>query len=189
MKQVNLEMIDPIPGRPEVCAVLEAILFAAGCPVTYEKIAQALEITPRKAKEVAEAASLRYSDRGVELLVFDESCQLCTRARYEDAIKTALDLRRTGVLSNASLEVLAVIAYHQPVTRSYIEQVRGVDCSYAVSSLCDKGLIAPTGRLDVPGRPMLYSTTQDFLRVFGLQSLSELPQIDLLTAGAVTDEA
>lgn len=189
MKQVNLEMLDPIPGRPEVCAVLEAILFAAGCPVSYDKIAEALEITPAKAKEVAEAAALRYDDRGIELLVFDDSCQLCTRACYEDHIKTALGLRRTGVLSNAALEVLAVIAYHQPVTRSYVEQVRGVDCTYAVSSLCDKGLIEPSGRLDVPGRPMLYRTTADFLRVFGLQSLSELPQIDLLNAGAVRDDS
>ena len=117
--------------------------------------------------------------RGIMLLTFDDSCQLCTMEQYGQYIREALGIRRGGNLSASSIEVLAIIAYNEPVTRAYIDTVRGVDSNYSVNTLCEKHLIEPCGRLDAPGRPMLYRTTEDFLRVFGLNSLSELPEIHL----------
>ena len=108
---------------------------------------------------------------------YDNACQLCTKEKYLPHIRVALGIRRNGTLSNSSIEVLAIVAYHQPVTRAYIDTVRGVDSAYAVSSLLERGLIESVGRLDAPGRPMLYGTTADFLRCFGLSSLSELPGV------------
>jgi segregation and condensation protein B len=117
--------------------------------------------------------------RGIMLLTFDDSCQLCTMEQYGQHIREALGIRRGGNLSASSIEVLAIVAYNEPVTRAYIDTVRGVDSNYSVNTLCEKHLIEPCGRLDAPGRPMLYRTTEDFLRVFGLNSLSELPEVNL----------
>ena len=171
------------PAEEESCdnvpAALEAILFAAGCPVSYEKLGEALGMTPGDIKWLAASLKSKYEERGIELITYEDSCRLCTRARYEKYIKSALNLRRTGMLSASALETLAVVAYHQPVTRAYIEQIRGVDSSYAVSSLVDKGLIESKGRLDVPGRPSLYGTTENFLRCFGIESLDQLPKTSL----------
>ena len=119
---------------------------------------------------------------GVMLLTFDSSCQLCTNEKYLPYIREALGIKRGGNLSASSLEVLAIAAYNQPVTRAFIDTVRGVDSAYAVGSLLDKELIAPVGRLDAPGRPMLYGTTEKFLRVFGLSSIKELPEADSVLA-------
>ena len=116
------------------------------------------------------------------LLTFDSSCQLCTNEKYLPYIREALGIKRGGNLSASSLEVLAIAAYNQPVTRAFIDTVRGVDSAYAVGSLLDKELIAPVGRLDAPGRPMLYGTTEKFLRVFGLSSIKELPEADSVLA-------
>lgn len=153
---------------------VEAILFAAGYPVTYEKLSEAIGTTADSIKAFVSEIAENYSDRGIELILYDDSCQLCTKPEFENKIKTALGLRRNATLSGSSMEVLAVIAYHQPVTRAFIEQIRGVDSSYAVGLLADRGLIEAIGRLDVPGRPLLYGTTETFLRCFGLSSLSEL---------------
>lgn len=153
---------------------VEAILFAAGYPVTYEKLAEALDSTEDDIKTLVSEMAESYAGRGIELIIYDDSCLLCTKSIYEDNIKTALGLKRNTTLSDSSLEVLAVIAYHQPVTRAFIEQIRGVDSSYTVGLLTDRELIEPVGRLDVPGRPMLYATTETFLRCFGLTSLDEL---------------
>ncbi len=153
---------------------VEAILFAAGYPVTYEKLAEAIGTTADKIKVFVSEIAKNYSDRGIELILYDDSCRLCTKPVFEDRIKNALGLRRNTTLSGSSLEVLSIIAYHQPVTRAYIEQIRGVDSSYAVGLLVDRGLIESIGRLDVPGRPVLYATTETFLRCFGLSSLNEL---------------
>ena len=117
------------------------------------------------------------NDHGITLLSFEDSCQFCTKEQYAPYIREALGIRRGGNLSASSMEVLAIVAYNQPVTRAFIDTVRGVDSAYAVSSLLDKELIAATGRLDAPGRPMLYGTTEKFLRVFGINSLSELPEV------------
>jgi segregation and condensation protein B len=116
------------------------------------------------------------------MLTYDDSCQLCTKQQYLPFIREALDIRRNGNLSNSSIETLAIIAYNQPVTRSYVDTVRGVDSSYAIGSLLERGLIEAKGRLDAPGRPMLYGTTPDFLRCFGLTSIADLP-------GVSSDEA
>ena len=160
--------------------VLEAVLFAAGHPVGYDKLGELFSMSPSIVRERVIAYAEVYNSstpRGILLLPFDSSCQLCTKETYLPHIRVALGIRRSGTLSNSSIEVLAVIAYHQPVTRAYIDTVRGVDSSYAVSSLLERGLIESVGRLDAPGRPMLYGTTSDFLRCFGLSSLSELPGV------------
>ncbi len=158
---------------------IEAILFAAGYPVTYEKLASVLEVGVREIKKTAEAMLPAYEDRGIQLLLFENSCQLCTKEEHEPMIRTALGIKGAGGLSNSCLEVLAIVAYNQPVTRAFIEQVRGSDSSYAMNILTDRHLIEVTGRLSVPGKPMLYSTTEDFLRVFGLGSVNDLPETEL----------
>lgn len=159
--------------------MLEAILFAAGHPVTYDKLSQVFEISPREVKGLVEEYAEEYNSgkitRGIMLLTFDDCCQLCTKEDYIREIRIALGIRRGGNLSASSLETLSIIAYNQPVTRAYIDTVRGVDSSYAVNSLVEKGLIESKSRLDAPGRPMLYTTTTAFLRCFGLNSVEELP--------------
>lgn len=172
----------PIEGaREHFEEILEAILFAAGHPVSYEKLGELFEMSPSLIKERVVAYSAVYNDtdapRGILLLPYDNACQLCTKEKYLPHIRVALGIKRSGTLSNSSIEVLAIVAYHQPVTRAYIDTVRGVDSAYAVSSLLERGLIESVGRLDAPGRPMLYGTTSDFLRCFGLSSLAELPGV------------
>ena len=163
---------------------IEAILFAAGYPVKYTKIAEVLGLDLRNTKTLIEHMSSEYnserSKRGIYLLTFEDTCQLCTKEPYAPYIREALGIKRGGNLSASSMEVLAVVAYNQPVTRTFVDKVRGVDSSYAVNSLIDKGLIEACGRLDAPGRPMLYATTDKFLRVFGLSSLSELPATEIM---------
>lgn len=165
-------------------AAIEAILYAAGYPVKYDKIAEVLGLDVKNTKTVIEHMSEEYnsenSNRGISLLMLPETCQFCTKETFAPYIREALGIRRGGNLSASSMEVLAVVAYNQPVTRSFIDQVRGVDSSYAVNSLIDKALIESCGRLDAPGRPMLYATTDKFLRVFGLNSLSELPATEIM---------
>ena len=191
----------PIPQNPiqSLEAAVEAILFAAGYPVKYEKIAEVLGLDLRNTKTLIRHMSEDYnkedSRRGLNLLTFEDTCQLCTKETFAPYIREALGIRRGGNLSASSMEVLAIVAYNQPVTRSYIDVVRGVDSSYAVTSLLDKGLIEAVGRLDAPGRPMIYGTTDKFLRVFGLSSLADLPETEALdvataaqAAGAVLEE-
>ena len=194
-EQENIEIINEAPKidpeepefRAKAKSIIEAILFAAGYPVKYEKIASVLGITQSQAKAIAKEYAKEYNGdpeypRGVILLTFDDACQLCTKEEYGKEIREALGIRRGGNLSPSSIEVLAIIAYNEPVTRAYIDTVRGVDSSYAVTSLTDKHLIEACGRLDVPGRPLLYRTTDDFLRVFGMQSLSDLPEVSISTS-------
>ncbi len=176
--QTELEGIKNIEGA------IEAILYAAGYPVKYTKLSEVLGLDVKNTKKIVEHMSDAFnsekSKRGVNLLVFEETCQFCTKEQYAPYIREALGIRRGGNLSASSMEVLAVIAYNQPVTRSFVDQVRGVDSSYAFNSLIDKGLIEACGRLDAPGRPMLYITTEKFLRVFGINSLSELPATETM---------
>lgn len=165
--------------------IIEAVLFAAGHPVSYAKLADVLDITPAEARYLVREYADEYNDdcgqlpRGITMLLFDDSCQICTREEFGPYIREALGIHRGGNLSPSSIEVLAIIAYNEPVTRAFVDTVRGVDSSYAISSLSDKHLIESCGRLDVPGRPMLYRTTTDFLRVFGLKSLAELPMVSV----------
>ena len=165
-------------------AVIEAILFAAGYPMKYEKLSEVLGLTVSEIKRHVSELAEKYNndDHGIMILMFPDTCQFCTKEVHLPLIKEALGIKRGGNLSNSSMEVLAIIAYNQPVTRSFVDLVRGVDSNYAMNSLIDKGLIEACGRLDAPGRPMLYGTTDKFLRVFGLTSVNELPEIELLRA-------
>lgn len=165
--------------------IIEAVLFAAGHPITYAKLSEVLDISVTEVKHIVRSYADDYNDdggdlpRGITMLLFDDSCQLCTKEDFGPYIREALGIHRGGNLSPSSIEVLAIIAYNEPVTRAFVDTVRGVDSSYAISSLSDKHLIESCGRLDVPGRPMLYRTTKDFLRVFGLKSLSDLPMVSI----------
>lgn len=163
---------------------LEAILFAAGHSMPYDKLAAVMGLTPAIVKRYAKELASTYDDKGISLLCYPDSCQLCTKEEFATLVREALGIRRGGNLSASSMEVLAVVAYNQPITRSFIDTIRGVDSSYAVGSLLDKGLIEASGRLDAPGRPMLYVTTDKFLRVFGLSSLEDLPETEALSTAA-----
>ena len=165
----------------ELISALEAILFAAGYPVGFEKLGEALGLSLDDTRAIAEELRRRLEDKssGIQLLIFDDSCQLCTKEEHIDRIRAVLGVKRGGNLSRSSLETLAIVAYHQPVTRSYIDQIRGTDSAYAVNNLIDKRLIEVCGKLDAPGHPSLFRTTDDFLRVFGLTSLSALPPVEL----------
>ena len=185
MDEKNVQNVqNEIDGIKNIEGAIEAILYAAGYPVKYSKLAEVLGLDVRNTKKIVEHMSTAFnsekSKRGINLLLFDETCQCCTKEQYAPYIREALGIRRGGNLSASSMEVLAVIAYNQPATRSFVDQVRGVDSSYAFNSLIDKGLIEACGRLDAPGRPMLYVTTEKFLRVFGINSLSELPATETM---------
>lgn len=161
----------------EIVSALEAVLFASGDPISIDRLSQVFEIKPEQIEKAAEKLKLRLEERlsGIELLRLDNSYQLATKTDYAEYIKKAFDLKRRTPLSGAAFEVLSVIAYNQPVTRSFVEQVRGVDCSGVITTLLEKELIEERGRLELPGRPLLYGTTKNFLRCFGLSDLSDLP--------------
>lgn len=166
----------------EYVPVIEAALFAAGFPVKFERLEDVLGLSHDDLLELLRSKAFEYKGRGIRLVMFSDSCQLCSNEEYEKQVKSILGMRSGGALSNSALEVLAIIAYNQPVTKAFIEQVRGVDSSYAVTTLGEKQLIEVTGRLDVPGKPNLYGTTDTFLRCFGLGSLDELPKSEVLDA-------
>ena len=162
-----------------ISAAIEAILFASGSSVETERIAQALEISEFQVKEHISALIDDYTraERGITIIKLGNSCQMVSCKEYAPQIRKVMDLRRNTPLSQAALEVLAVVAYNQPVTKAFIEQVRGVDCSGVPGSLSAKGLVEEKGRLELPGRPLLYGTTENFLRCFNLSSLDELPPL------------
>ena len=166
----------------EYVPVIEAALFAAGFPVKFERLEEVLGLSHDDLLELLRSKAFEYKGRGIRLVMFSDSCQLCSNEEYEKQVKSILGMRSGGALSNSALEVLAIIAYNQPVTKAFIEQVRGVDSSYAVTTLGEKQLIEVTGRLDVPGKPNLYGTTDTILRCFGLGSLDELPKSEVLDA-------
>lgn len=163
----------------ELIKALEAVLFASGEPMSIDRLAQVFDITPEKVVEVADLLSQKLcdNDSGIKILRLENTYQLATKSEFSEYIKKAFDMRRRTPLSNAALEVLAVVAYNQPVTKSFIEQVRGVDCSGVVTTLVEKGLIEERGRLELPGKPLLYGTTKNFLRCFELNDLSDLPPL------------
>ena len=163
----------------ELISAFEAVLFAGGEPLSIERFSQIFEIKPEKVIEIMDLLSekLENNNSGVELLRLENAYQLATKDDYSEYIKRAFDIRRRTPLSSAALEVLAVVAYNQPVTKSFIENVRGVDCSGVVTTLIEKGLIEERGRLELPGKPLLYGTTKNFLRCFGLNDLDQLPPL------------
>ena len=160
-------------------SALEAILFALGEPVEEERLAQALACTPQEAAEACQALAQRYvqTDAGLRLLRMEHRWQMVSAPQYGERIQTLLARKKPDKLSPAALETLALVAYFQPVTRAYLDQARGVDCSHSLALLLDRELIEECGRLAVPGRPILYRTTPTFLRSFGLSSLEELPEL------------
>lgn len=158
---------------------LEAILFAAGEPIELSRLADSLETDEETIVSVLEnlSATLDERESGLCLLRLGDKYQLCTRTQYAQDVRNILEIKKNAPLSNAAFEVLAIIAYNQPVTKSFVEQIRGVDCSGVMASLCQKSLIEEKGRLDLPGRPLIYGTTPEFLRCFCVSSLEELPPL------------
>lgn len=163
----------------ELAAAAEGILFAAGEPVHIDRICMALETGREETERALQSLGDYYAfeRRGIRLLHMEDSWQLCSAPDYAAAIRRAFEIRRPAKLSQPALEVLAVIAYYQPTTRAYVDQIRGVDSAYTVGLLLERKLIEECGRLQVPGRPRLYRTTQAFLRAFHLKSLEELPSL------------
>ena len=163
----------------EMEAALEAILFAAGEPVDADRICLTLEMDRETVDAVCQRLADQYSydRRGLRLIRMDNSYQLCSAPEYADLVRKTFESRKPAKLSQPALEVLSIIAYYQPVTRAYIDQVRGVDSSYTVGLLLERELIEEAGRLAVPGRPIQYRTTKNFLRSFGMSNLDELPEL------------
>ena len=163
----------------EVEAAVEAILFAAGEPLPIERICLALDLDRPTAEQVLQKLGdhYAYERRGIRLVRMEDCYQLCSSPDYANLIRKAFEIRKTARLSQPALEVLTIVAYYQPTTRAYVDQVRGVDSSYTVSLLLERGFIEECGRLQVPGRPRLYRTTKKFLRDFHLSSLEELPEM------------
>ena len=163
----------------EIEAAIEAILFASGEPLGASRIAAALELPEEEVLRLLDTLSDRLTTSGSALCVvrMDDQYQLCARTEFAGVIRRALEIKKNIPLSQAAMEVLAIISYNQPVTKAFVEQVRSVDCSGVIASLSAKGLIEEKGRLELPGRPLLYGTTEHFLRCFSMQSLDELPPL------------
>lgn len=160
-------------------STLEAMLFAAGDAIEATKLSEVLDIDLETTEKMLGHLSAQYDERnsGLMLIRIDNKYQICTRETYSEEIRKLMEIKKNAPLSNAAFEVLAIIAYNKTVTRSFIEQVRGVDCSGSISSLVQKGLIEEKGRMDLPGRPLIYGTTDRFLRCFSLNSLDDLPEL------------
>lgn len=163
----------------ELQSALESVLFASGEPVPVERLCLGLEVDRPTLDAVAQELmdKYKYERRGIRIVRMDTSYQMCSAPEYAPYVRKTLESRKPPKLSQPALEVLAVIAYYQPVTRAYVDQVRGVDSSYTVSLLLERDLIEEAGRLAVPGRPTLFRTTKNFLRTFELNSLAELPEL------------
>ena len=163
----------------EIESAVEGILFASGEPVQTDRICVALEMDRPTVEQVLQKLMdyYAYERRGIRLLRMEDTWQLCSAPDYADVIRKAFEIRKPAKLSQPALEVLTIIAYYQPTTRAYVDQIRGVDSSYTVSLLLERDLIEECGRLAVPGRPIQYRTTQTFLRSFGLSNLDELPEL------------
>lgn len=160
---------------------IEAILFIVGEPVQINKLSEALEVSELEIIAAIDVLKSKYSnDSGIHLLYFGNSLQMATNPAYQEQVELLLNPVQKKSLSQASMEVLSIIAYKQPITRSEIEEIRGVKCDYSIMWLLQKGLICEVGRKDTVGRPMLFGTTDLFLRQFGLQSLNDLPKHETL---------
>ena len=163
----------------EIESAIEGILFASGDPIHVDRICVALEMDRPTVEQLLQKLMdyYAYERRGIRLLRMEDTWQLCSSPDYADAIRKAFEIRKPAKLSQPALEVLTIIAYYQPTTRAYVDQIRGVDSSYTIGLLLDRKLIEECGRLQVPGRPHLYRTTRQFLRAFHLSSLDDLPEM------------
>ncbi len=160
-------------------AIIEAILFACGEPVSPDKLAEASGIDVETVVKLIDQLERRYNvqESGIRIIRVNGSFQLATRQEYADYVKAALETRRQAPLSQAAMETLSIVAYNQPVTKAFVEQVRGIDSSSVVNTLVERDLLEEAGRLELPGRPVAYRTTDTFLRCFGISSLEELPPL------------
>lgn len=175
----------------DIQRALTAILFAAGEPVSAQRLADSLEVDVDAIHREAQALMdrLAFDRSGIRILRLEDAYQMCSSAEMAPYVTKTLETRKPPKLSASQLETLTVIAYYQPATKAYVEQLRGVDSAYSISALLTKKLIEECGRLNVPGRPIQYRTTPDFLRTFGLQSLEELPEIELMNFQAARQSA
>ena len=165
-------------GKNIECA-LEAVLFSLGEAVEIDRIAEALEVREDEVRNAVSSLRKRYEkeQRGINIIEIENSVQMCSNPEYFECIKRVTQIKKQAGLSSAALETLSIIAYNQPVTKGTIEFIRGVDCTYSVTRLLERGFIDELGRAETPGRPILYGTTMEFLRCFGLKSLEDLPPL------------
>ena len=165
-------------------------MFAAGEPVEYDRLAEALEADRKDVQKIADemVSQWAFERRGIRVIKLDKAYQMVSSGEMSDYVSKALETRKPPKLSASQLEALTIVAYYQPATKAMVEQVRGVDSSYSISALLNKKLIEESGRLNVPGRPILYRTTPAFLRTFGLTSLEELPEIERVSFGEPIEE-
>ena len=178
----NIESIENIKKIENIENIIEAILFSSGEPVNFADIAEALELERSETENIILDFAGNYNSKntGLEIIIMEDNAQLVARAGNIEYIKKVLksNARQTRNLSKSAFEILAIIAYNQPVTKGYIEQIRGVDCAYMLNSLIERGYLEERGRLDVPGKPHLYGTTVRFLALFGLACIEDLPDIE-----------
>ena len=177
-------------GMDELQRILEAILFAAGERIDISRLAACLEVDEKDIEAAVDALAneLAFNRRGIRILRLERGYQMVSSGEMADYITKVLETRKPPKLSSSQLEALTIVAYYQPATKAMVEQIRGVDSSYSIAALMNKKLIEEAGRLNVPGRPILYRTTPDFLRTFGLSSLEELPVIDKVDLGEPIQE-
>lgn len=176
--------------QSQIQRILEAILFASGEPMEISRLAAALELEEQDVEAAADAlaSQLSFQRRGIRVLRLERGYQMVSSGEMADYVTRALETRKPPRLSSSQLETLTVIAYYQPATKAMVEQIRGVDSAYSVAALLNKKLIEEAGRLNVPGRPIQYRTTPDFLRTFGLSTLEELPPIEKINFGEPVEE-
>jgi len=174
----------------ELQRILEAILFAAGEPIDISRLATCLEVDEKDIEAAADALAneLAFNRRGIRVLRLERGYQMVSSGEMADYITKALETRKPPKLSSSQLEALTIVAYYQPATKAMVEQIRGVDSSYSIAALMNKRLIEEAGRLNVPGRPILYRTTPDFLRTFGLSTIEDLPEIEKVNLGEPIQE-
>lgn len=177
--------------KQKLKSVLEAVLFASGEPLDIEKTAKTLLVDKESLENCLSEMMEEYKNdtHGIELLNLAGKYQFATKEEFAPEIRAVLSMKKNTPLSSAAFEVLAIVAYNQPVTKAFIEQVRGVDCSGVIATLCQRNLIEEHGRLDLPGRPLLYCTTDNFLRCFEISSLDELPELPEKTGSAGTSDS
>ncbi len=175
----------------ELQRILEAILFAAGERVEVSRLASVLEVDEHEIVAALDdlAGKLAFDRRGIRIVKLEKSYQMVSSGEMADYVTKTLETRKPPKLSSSQLEALTIIAYYQPATKAMVEQIRGVDSSYSISALLNKKLIEEAGRLNVPGRPIQYRTTADFLRTFGLSTLEELPPIEKISFGEPLETA
>ncbi|MCD2345142.1 SMC-Scp complex subunit ScpB [Clostridium guangxiense] len=182
MKKINIKQLEMqgIPDGSNYESIIEAVLFASGEPLKIKQIASIIECNEKHAKRILDNMIIKYNDekRGIKLICINDSYQLVTKPENSNYVSKLLKTNSRQSLSQAAMETLAIISYKQPITRIDVDEIRGVKSDRAILTLQDKGLIKENGRLDVPGRPILYSTTDEFLKSFSIGNLEELPHLD-----------